>query len=103
MGVGGMFWLGGRGQHRLECNPENDDWTCCSSSNPCYHGEGDCDSDDECAGNLICGTNNCGTGDSDMDCCTTNAGTTAAGGFLWVGDNSVVDGSNWAPGFPVSG
>ena len=23
--------------------------------------------------------------------------------FLWVGDNSVVDGSNWAPGFPVSG
>ena len=23
--------------------------------------------------------------------------------FLWVGDNSEVDGSNWAPGFPVSG
>ena len=23
--------------------------------------------------------------------------------FLWVGDNSVVDRSNWAPGFPVSG
>ena len=23
--------------------------------------------------------------------------------FLWEGDNSVVDGSNWAHGFPVSG
>ena len=23
--------------------------------------------------------------------------------FLWVGDNSIMDGSNWAPGFPVSG
>ena len=23
--------------------------------------------------------------------------------FLWVGDNSIVDSSNWAPGFPVSG
>ena len=23
--------------------------------------------------------------------------------FLWVGDNSVVDGNNWAPGFPKSG
>ena len=23
--------------------------------------------------------------------------------FLWVGDNSVVDSSNWAQGFPVSG
>ena len=26
-----------------------------------------------------------------------------ASNFLWVGDNSVVDSSNWAPGFPVSG
>ena len=23
--------------------------------------------------------------------------------LLWVGDNSIVDGSNWAPGFPVPG
>ena len=42
---------------------------------------------------------------------TDNAGTRTgfravwgdASTFLWVGDNSVVDSSNWAPGHPVSG
>ena len=38
---------------------------CCSSSNPCEEGEGDCDNDNECRGNLKCGdlvedrNNNC--------------------------------------------
>ena len=34
-------------------------WSCCSSSNQCKAGEGDCDSDADCAGGLTCGNNNC--------------------------------------------
>ena len=36
-----------------------DTWGCCSSSNPCGADEGDCDNDNDCSGNLICGVNNC--------------------------------------------
>ena len=41
------------------CNWAVEDWSCCSSLNPCWLFEGDCDSDDECLGYLICGNNNC--------------------------------------------
>ena len=52
---------------------------------PCGIGEGDCDSDDQCSGDLICGVNgdnsdNCGTGFSywtgtdDYDCCMIDPG-----------------------------
>ena len=39
-------------------------------------GQGDCDSDSQCAGDLVCGTNNCivfdtAWPDSAFDCCTT--------------------------------
>ena len=39
-------------------------------------GEGDCDSDSQCAGDLVCGTDNCivfdtAWPDSAFDCCTT--------------------------------
>jgi hypothetical protein len=34
-------------------------WTCCSIENPCKEREGDCDSNDECEGDLRCGENNC--------------------------------------------
>ena len=46
--------------------------TCCTSSNQCDVGEGDCDSDNGCKGNLVCGKNNCAgsTFDSTDDCCT---------------------------------
>ena len=30
------------------CDPATNDWTCCSSIQPCGLGEGDCDADDEC-------------------------------------------------------
>ena len=33
--------------------------TCCTSSNKCNVGEGDCDHDSDCVGDLICGANNC--------------------------------------------
>ncbi len=38
------------------CGGENE---CCSFSRQCTVGDGDCDSDSECASELICGTNNC--------------------------------------------
>ena len=52
-----------------KCAPTNDNWTCCTSSSQCGHGEGDCDYDSDCAGDLVCGTNNCADGVSGLDCC----------------------------------
>jgi len=47
--------------------------TCCSPSNPCPYGHGDCEKDADCAGYLICGDNNCGQFYNDAgprdDCC----------------------------------
>ena len=46
---------------------------CCSTSNTCVIGEGDCDKDSECTGDLVCGTDNClsifGHGSKKQDCC----------------------------------
>ena len=49
--------------------------TCCTSSRPCGAGEGDCDKDADCAGNLKCGQGN-GLDDN----CDTSLG------FLWDDD-----------------
>ena len=57
--------------------------TCCTSSQQCGEGEGDCDSDVDCAGNLKCGTDNCDTSlgfPSDYDCCYDPKGLT----FSWI-------------------
>ena len=35
------------------------DWNCCSAAFPCALGGGDCDNDDQCQGNLVCGADNC--------------------------------------------
>ena len=57
-----------------ECN--SDTWSsydpsCCTAQNPCGIGEGDCDRNDQCLGDLVCGKNNCGSGfPSAADCCT---------------------------------
>ena len=32
---------------------------CCTNENPCVEGEGDCEVDNDCTGNLVCGNNNC--------------------------------------------
>ena len=50
-----------------DCNPSKNDWHCCSASKPCVNGQGDCDKDSDCYGNLVCGDNNCGRGK--LDCC----------------------------------
>ena len=55
------------------------DWSCCSSTNRCSVGGGDCDNDSECASGLQCGNNNCKNDYSSSgsnwaiaaDCCTS--------------------------------
>ena len=58
-----------------DCTASADDSGCCTSKFQCYEGEGDCDSDSECAGDLLCGKDNCvnfnsAWPDSAFDCCT---------------------------------
>jgi len=48
-----------------------EDSYCCEYDTPCLWGEGDCDWDSDCKGDLVCGSNNCSTvgSDSGDDCC----------------------------------
>ena len=46
---------------------------CCTTEEPCDEGDGDCDSDDQCSGSLICGHDNCPWKDND-DCCMEKPG-----------------------------
>ena len=44
------------------CNPSDSSWTgysesCCSNANPCGAQQGGCSSDNQCSGQLVCGTN----------------------------------------------
>ena len=41
------------------CYNGKTDWSCCSSSNRCGLGGGDCDTDSDCKSGLVCGSNNC--------------------------------------------
>ena len=41
----------------LRCLGEDDD--CCTSENPCKKDGGDCDDDNQCEGDLVCGEDNC--------------------------------------------
>merc|ERR1719383_1291500 len=49
------------------------DWSYCTASAPCKLGQGDCDSDKDCSGSLVCGTDNCqdftAQARNDTDCC----------------------------------
>ena len=55
------------------------DWNCCSDAFPCMEGQGDCDEDSQCEGDLTCGADNClsdfSTSSSNWvtgaDCCTS--------------------------------
>ena len=40
------------------CHDGAGGWDCCSSSNQCGEREGDCDKDEDCFGNLLCGEGN---------------------------------------------
>merc|ERR1711935_1325928 len=55
------------------CHFYNNDNNCCTQQNSCTKGEGDCDNDNDCIGDLVCGNNNCHEGlgfPSWGDCCT---------------------------------
>ena len=56
------------------CDPSIGNMTCCTSAQPCHVGFGDCDNDDECVGNLVCGVDNYDT--SSIDVCQL-------GKFIW--------------------
>merc|ERR1712110_779379 len=79
------------------CHTGSGGWSCCSSSNQCGKGEGDCDNDSDCSGNLICGTNNCDTSKgfgSGYDCCTDSIGPTGSGCHTGSGGWSCCSSSN---------
>ena len=54
------------------CDPALNGGTCCIPSAPCGLWLGDCDRDTDCAGDLVCGTDNCPAGSATMDCCIGN-------------------------------
>ena len=52
------------------CDWRGETWSCCSSSQPCGMFEGDCDGDEECTDNLVCGLDNCFSSFPSLaDCC----------------------------------
>merc|ERR1712130_438598 len=57
------------------------DSSCCTSSSPCELGQGDCDSDNDCAGLLVCGIDNCAQfyhlAVPSYDCCTEEVASTS--------------------------
>ena len=64
-------------QPEERCTDQNPlDWSCCTPSNPCNIGGGECDRHEDCVGNLVCGGDNCQSEfgynwHSLADCCTT--------------------------------
>ena len=55
-----------------DCTDGSGGADCCTESNPCGAGEGDCDKDSQCIGNLRCGVDNCDTSlafTGTYDCC----------------------------------
>jgi len=66
------------------CDGSTNAWSCCSSTNKCGEGEGDCDSDSECQSGLVCGTDNCQSfipgAHYQADCCAKPAVATNCDG-----------------------
>merc|ERR1711937_942524 len=66
------------------CDGSNTAWNCCSSTNKCGEGEGDCDNDNECQSGLVCGKDNCQSfipgAHSQADCCVKPAVATRCNG-----------------------
>ena len=42
-----------------DCHGETGQGSCCTPGQPCWLWAGDCDSDSDCVGDLVCGTDNC--------------------------------------------
>ena len=65
-----MIGTGGRDESKIGCRPPGNPncnpntWSkysngCCSEEEKCTIGEGDCNSDNECHGSLVCTSNSC--------------------------------------------
>ena len=71
-----------------KCDTKNTNyWSCCTPSNPCYEDEGDCDSDADCIGKLVCGSRNCVkrlNHHASADCCTKASNRCASGWSLYA-------------------
>ena len=56
-----------------DCRGKSEGDSCCSPTEPCGLWGGDCNSDSDCAGGLVCGSNNCNlmfpSASSTSDCC----------------------------------
>merc|ERR1719187_2602352 len=65
-----VFTISGLGGNGVNAECLGGD-SCCTPSYPCGEGEGDCDSNSDCTGDLQCGSNNCYDSgfDSTDDCC----------------------------------
>ena len=79
------------------CNPAT--WSeynseCCSVENPCGEGEGDCDFETECIGNLVCGTDNCGP-QFVYDRLSTDKGDCCTGGWESFDGKCVDENGKW--------
>ena len=64
----------------LGCDPGlPDQGTCCQPDNKCGEGEGDCDYDEDCTEDLVCGNNNCRkwnpSAPDTLDCCQKRIST----------------------------
>ena len=68
----------GPNNNTYSCHPSLNDWGCCTNAAPCGLGTGDCDYDSECAGNLVCGDDNCAAGSPNLDCCMDPASNNTA-------------------------
>jgi len=57
--------------YEQECDGSDAAMDCCYADRDpkCGEGEGDCDTNDDCDGDLVCGYNNCAGGASGSDCC----------------------------------
>ena len=55
----------------FQCTECDNVWSCCSSANPCNVNQGDCDTNEDCIGDLVCGISNCIGSEfpPNVDCC----------------------------------
>ena len=80
----------------MRCDPKNNHWSCCSDTTPCGVGEGDCDRDSHCAGDLRCGKDNCPAGHENMDCCQSKGVTSLTGPQLTVRNGNWGSWGGWS-------
>ena len=85
-------------EYFLGCDPGLGHITgnCCNEpGKPCYEGEGDCDRDSHCAGDLVCGKDNCRrfnpASPATHDCCEKSRCTITAGCGTPYHDDVILD------------